>query len=137
MMPHTSGVCSSLREQFQRKLFTPYCRVQHVDIGSRAGLSHAQLAVIRDTSRALSDAVDPNGVLYDVQRRSLVYTDWMTRKIQVPQRVFDAVREVFNEQEIMEVTTTVACYNMVSRLLVALDVGDMAAAPVPEVRASS
>ena len=112
-------------------------RVQHVDLGSRAGLSHAQLAIIRDTSSALSDDIDSHGVLSDVQRRCLVYTDWMTRNIQVPQRVFDAVREVFNEQEVVEVTTTIACYNMVSRFLVALDVGDMAAAPVPEVHASS
>ena len=66
-----------------------------------------------------------------------MYTDWMTRNIQVPQHVFDAVREVLNEQEVVEVTTTIACYNMVSRFLVALDVGDMAAAPVPEVHASS
>lgn len=112
-------------------------RVQHVDIGSRAGLGHAQLAIIRDTSRVLSDLVDPDGVLSDVQRRCLVYADWMTRNIQVPQHVFDAVREVLSEQEVMEVTTTVACYNMVSRILVALDVGDMAVAPVPEVHASS
>ena len=106
--------------------------MQHADIGLRAGLSHAQLAIIRDTSSALSDVIDPDGVLSDLQRRCMVYTDWMTRNIRVPQAVFDALHEGLSDANVVEVTTTVACYNMVSRFLVALDVGDMADVPVPE-----
>ena len=108
-------------------------RVQHVDVGIKAGLSAAQLTVIRDASTALTDQVDPSSLLSEAQRVCLVYADWMTKNVQVPQRVFDDVRAVLNDQRITEATTTVAHYNMISRFLVALDVGDMAAVPVPDV----
>ena len=104
-----------------------------MDLGIRAGLSPPQLAVIRDASTALSDNVDPASALTEVQRACLIYADWMTKNIQVPQHVFDCVRAVLNDRNITEVTATVACYNMVSRFLVALDVGDMAAISVPRV----
>lgn len=49
----------------------------------------------------------------------------MTRDIKVPQSLFDEVKAAgFSEQEIVELTATVASYNMVSRFLVALDVGE-------------
>ena len=38
--------------------------------------------------------------------------------------MFDEVKEHFSEQEIVEITATVAAYNLVSRFLVALDVGE-------------
>lgn len=110
-----------------------YSRIQHVPIGQAAGLTAAQLAAIRDVSGALSDAVDPNAALTAVQRASLVYTDWMTRNVQVPQAVFDALKAHLNDQQIVEVTTTVGAYNCVSRLLRALNVSDMADATIPEV----
>lgn len=50
-------------------------------------------------------------------------TEVMTRDIQVPDEVFDPVKEHFNDQGILEVVTTIAAYNMVSRLLNALHVG--------------
>lgn len=114
-----------------------YHRTHHVDVGLRAGLSHSQLAVIRDTSTALSDDVDPLSVLSEAQRACLIYADWMTRNVKVPKEVFLGVRAGFNEQNVVEITGTVACYNMVSRILLALDVGDMEAVPVPEVHASN
>jgi alkylhydroperoxidase family enzyme len=50
-------------------------------------------------------------------------TDVMTRDIQVPDALYSQVKAHFNDQEILEVVTTVAAYNMVSRLLNALHVG--------------
>ena len=105
----------------------------HVPLGQKAGLTLPQIAVIRDTSTALSDGVDPGRLLSDVQRAALAYTDWMTRNVQVPQKVFDALKSHVNDQQIVEVTVTVATYNMVSRFLIALDVGDLANVKVPEV----
>lgn len=56
----------------------------------------------------------------------VAYTDYMTREVTVPQDVFDEVRRVLSSDAIMvELTATVAAYNMVSRFLVALDVGEM------------
>ena len=58
----------------------------------------------------------------------------MTRSIKVPQGVFDHLRSLLpNNQQMLEITATIAAYNMVSRILVALDVSDKAEVPVPEV----
>ena len=112
----------------------PYLhREAHYPLAQKAGMSLAQIAVIRDTSTALSDDVDPARLLSDLQRAALAYTDWMTRNVHVPQNIFDALKGHVTDQEIVEITITVATYNMVSRILVSLDVGDKANLKVPEV----
>lgn len=55
------------------------------------------------------------------------YTDAMTLCCLVSDSLFDQMKQHFNEREIMEITSTIAAYNCVSRFLVALDVGEMAA----------
>lgn len=60
------------------------------------------------------------------------YTDAMTRHVSVPENVFAELRKHFSEQEVVEVTATVAAYNCVSRFLVALDVGEKNALKGPE-----
>ncbi len=52
----------------------------------------------------------------------ITYTDTLTREIEVPDAVFDALRPDFSTAELVELTATVAVYNMVSRFLVALRV---------------
>ncbi|KAF2137551.1 uncharacterized protein K452DRAFT_291604 [Aplosporella prunicola CBS 121167] len=52
------------------------------------------------------------------------YTDAMTNDVSVSDIVFERLQEYFNEQEIVEITATIAAYNCVSRFLVALDVGE-------------
>ncbi len=129
---HTNGRARLLRDRFSLTLYDLY-RTHHESYGLKAGLTAAQLKVIRDTSTALSDKVDPESLLSELQRASLAYADWMTRKVQVPQHVFDALKSsLLNDQQIVEATATVAGYNMVSRYLVALDVGELAQVPVPE-----
>ena len=65
------------------------------------------------------------GALSEKQWAVLQYADAMTRDVSVSSEVFQAVKsQGFNEQEMVEITTTVAAYNMVSRFLVALDVGE-------------
>ena len=56
----------------------------------------------------------------------LEVTDAMTLEIVVPQPKFDKLKEYFKDREIVEIVSTVAAYNCVSRFLVALDVGEMA-----------
>jgi len=46
----------------------------------------------------------------------------MTRTVRVPQELFDEVRKRFSETEIVELTASIACYNMVARILLALEV---------------
>lgn len=57
----------------------------------------------------------------------LEYTDAMTIGCVVPDPLFQRIRGFFSDQEVVEITSTIAAYNCVSRFLVALDVGEMAA----------
>lgn len=56
----------------------------------------------------------------------LEYTDAMTLGCIVPEPVFAQLKRFFSEKEVVEITSTIAAYNCVSRFLVALDVGEMA-----------
>lgn len=57
------------------------------------------------------------------ERAVLAYTDAMTRQVQVPEAVFQAARAAMGSDKlIVELTATVAAYNMVSRFLEALQV---------------
>ena len=61
--------------------------------------------------------------LYDEKQLAvLAYTEAMTLCIQVPDHVFRGVRESFDDQEIVELTTVIGGYNLVSRFLEALEV---------------
>jgi alkylhydroperoxidase family enzyme len=50
------------------------------------------------------------------------YATQMTRQVKVTDEVFAAMREHFDETQIVELTTAIAAYNMVARILVALDI---------------
>jgi alkylhydroperoxidase family enzyme len=58
----------------------------------------------------------------DRQRAILAYTDAMTRDVQVPDAIFDALRPHFTEQQIVELTVLIGTYNMHGRVLQALDI---------------
>ena len=55
----------------------------------------------------------------------LRYVDAMTLNVHVPDPLFEDLRAWWSEEEIVELTAIIASYNMVSRFLVALDVGEM------------
>lgn len=86
---------------------------QHTPFALAEGITPAQIDALRaGRFDAFSDA----------ERAVLDYTETMTRKVHVPQAVFDALRPHFNERELVELTATVAAYNLVSRFLEALQV---------------
>ncbi|KAL6715671.1 hypothetical protein ACLMJK_006632 [Lecanora helva] len=58
-------------------------------------------------------------------RAVLAYTDAMTIRVKVSEEIFASLKHHFSEKEVVDITATVAAYNCVSRLLVALDVGEM------------
>lgn len=93
----------------------PYEADQHAPIALQEGLSQAQLDALEDWPAA--------GALFTApQRAVLAYTDAMTLHIQVPQAVYEAVAQQFNQQLLVEITATIATYNMVSRFLEALQI---------------
>ena len=64
-----------------------------------------------------------NSPLFDAKQRAiLAYTDAMTRNVQVPQAVFDALRPHFDERQIVELTVLIGTYNMHTRVLQALEI---------------
>lgn len=87
---------------------------QHAPIALKEGITQAQLDALDEWEH--SDRFDA------VQRAVLAFTDAMTRHVQVPDAVFEAVRAVMAPRELVELGATVAAYNMVSRFLEAFQV---------------
>ncbi|MFT5531980.1 MAG: alkylhydroperoxidase family enzyme [Burkholderiaceae bacterium] len=86
---------------------------QHLPFALKEGYTDVQLAALKTTDyRDHFEALD---------LQVIDYTDAMTTTIRVPQPVFDAVRANFSDREMVELTTTIAAYNMVSRFLEALE----------------
>jgi AhpD family alkylhydroperoxidase len=93
----------------------PYEADQHKPFALKAGVSQAQLD-------ALDQWHEQPEVFDAVQRDVLAYTDAMTRHVHVPDDVARAVRQHFTHKELVELTATVAAYNMVSRFLEAMQI---------------
>lgn len=92
----------------------PYEADQHAPYALKEGVTQAQLDALADWEG--SD-------LFGARERAvLAYTDTMTRHVQVPDPVFEALRAWFDDRLLVELTATVAAYNMVSRFLEALQV---------------
>lgn len=72
-----------------------------------------------------------NTTLTPTLSAALIFADYMTKEVKVPDEVFQALKQYLNERQIVEATATVAGYNMVSRVLVALNVNGKKDLSVP------
>ncbi|KAM0793531.1 hypothetical protein ACM66B_000969 [Microbotryomycetes sp. NB124-2] len=105
--------------------------IHHAHVGTDAGLTDKQLTVVRDLHTPLPTIASP-GVLSAYQAAALRFADASTFQVNVPQQRIDELKQFLNDdQQLLEATAVVATYNMVSRLLVTLDVGDMGDVSVP------
>ena len=95
----------------------PYEFEAHVPHALLAGLSQAAIDATRDITSAEAAALDAR------QKLVLRLTDRMTRDIVVPEALFEEVRSNFDAQGQIDLVATIAAYNMVSRFLVALEIG--------------
>jgi AhpD family alkylhydroperoxidase len=94
---------------------------QHAPIALREGVRQKQLDELADWT---------NSDLFDARERAvLAYTDAMTREVQVPDHVFGAAHAALGDRLLVELTATVAAYNMVSRFLEALQIHSTDARP--------
>ncbi|KAI4157699.1 MAG: hypothetical protein LQ342_008085 [Letrouitia transgressa] len=75
------------------------------------------------TTESVADL--PGEGLSERQWAVMAYTDAMTLDVRVPDPIFERLKALFSNQEVVETTATVAAYNCASRFLVALDVGEM------------
>ncbi len=113
-----AGLAGDVREMVIMRIAhlngAPYEAQQHAPIALKEGMTQGQLD-------ALDDWV-PSPLFSPMQRAVLAYTDAMTKEIHVSDPVFADVRGFFDETGIVELTATIAAYNMVSRFLEALQI---------------
>ena len=95
----------------------PYEFDAHVPHALAAGIS----AEAVEASRSVPLAAD--APFTEAQRVALRLADAMTRDIDVPDALYAEVRQHFDVQGQLDLVATVAAYNMVSRFLVALQIG--------------
>jgi len=87
---------------------------QHAPLALEVGVSQKQLDSILDWKNS--------SVFNDEEHAVLQYTDEVTRKVKVTDQSFNALKNFFSEQAIVELTLTIGFYGMVARLLVPLQV---------------
>lgn len=87
---------------------------QHRPIALAQGITEAQIAAL--------DKWQDSGLFDPRQRAALACCDAMTVSVAVTDAVFEAARAQFTNRQLTELVVTISAYNMVSRLLVALDV---------------
>ena len=87
---------------------------QHVPIGRRAGLSKAQIDAIPNWH---------DSDLFDEQEKAVLrYTDEVAETIRATDDTFQKIKNYFTDEQIVELTTTIGFYGMVSRILETLQV---------------
>lgn len=87
----------------------------HAPLARAAGLTDEQVAALKLDADISS--------LNDDHLLVLAYTDAMTRSVMVSDELSAAVHDRLGTQQFVELTGTIAAYNMVSRFLVALHIG--------------
>lgn len=95
----------------------PYEFEAHIPHALQAGLPQDLINALR--TLALPPALNIPAHYQEV----LAYTDCMTREIAVPDAIYAPIAARFDHRTTLEITATIAAYNMVSRLLVALQIG--------------
>ncbi|KAG4273611.1 hypothetical protein FPRO04_09478 [Fusarium proliferatum] len=93
--------------------------MHHAPLAINSGLSSESMNEIM-RERVLLRSERPHG-FNEKQWAVCVVADEMTRNVQVKDETFEWLKSLASDQEVVEVVATVACYNCVSRFLVALD----------------
>jgi len=100
-------------------------RVAHLTGSSYEWYQHVQIALLLGITQEQIDAVSdwPDSDLFsDEERILLEYTDEATQNVRVSDTVFSKAKQILDEQEILELTISIAYYGMVARVLETLQV---------------
>ncbi|HEX2196999.1 MAG TPA: carboxymuconolactone decarboxylase family protein [Burkholderiales bacterium] len=84
----------------------------HVPHALQAGMTREAVEGLRNNTQ----------ILEGVERLVVQYTDAMTRELQVADALVDELRKHFDDKALVELTATIAGYNMVSRFLIAMGI---------------
>lgn len=97
----------------------PYEWLQHAPEFLAAGGRQAQLDALDDIETA-----HENKAVFDcAELATLKLTREMSRTIEVSKATLDEIRALLPAEQVVEIVGVIAAYNMVSRFLVALDIG--------------
>lgn len=103
---------------------------EHVSPARAAGVTDAKMEAVRrwrmDSRQEDAEWADP---FDDDDRLALELADAMTRDIEIPDALMNRLAARFDARGVLEIVATVAAYNMVSRLLVALRIRHGGASP--------
>lgn len=112
-----SGLSPRLRELLILRVAVlndaDYEFAQHLPIALQAGCTQAEVEGVKSGDFSAFDAD---------ARAALAYCDAMTRHIRVRDDTFAALARAHDARAIVEITATIAAYNMVSRFLEAIQV---------------
>jgi AhpD family alkylhydroperoxidase len=86
----------------------------HLPFALKEGATREQIAALK--------AWQVSSLFGAAERAVLAYTDAMTKEIQVSDELFAEVQKHFDAQDLVELTATIAGYNLVSRFLEAMQV---------------
>ena len=92
-----------------------YVIKQHVpELAEAEGLTLAQCNGLAEWKNS--------SLFSDADRAVLAYTDAMSQNIQVPNSIYNAVSQLFNEAELVALTLLIGTYNMHTRVFQALEI---------------
>lgn len=95
----------------------PYEFEAHLPIAKAAGVSDAALHAVQELKP------QDVSVWNAKQQLAIQMTDAMTQQLEVPDDLYNEVRQHFDAQGQIDLVATIAAYNMVSRFLIALKIG--------------
>ncbi|MHB8085705.1 MAG: carboxymuconolactone decarboxylase family protein [Dehalococcoidia bacterium] len=87
---------------------------QHIAIGLLCGVRQKQIDDLAKWTRSKE--------FNEKERAVLQYTDEVAQNVKVKDKTFATLKQYFSDHAIVELTTTIGYYGMVSRILVALQV---------------
>lgn len=93
----------------------PYEFEAHIEHAQKAGVSDAKIQAVKETT--LSPLFTPHEQLV------LQLADTMTQHIEVPDALFAQIAQHYQGKALLDLCITIGAYNMVSRVLVALQIG--------------
>ena len=88
----------------------------------KAGGTQAELDALNERVKVNARDVVAHPALGEVEQLVIQYAAQMTVDVKVSDKLFAALRQHFDTTELVELTSSIATYNMVARFLVALGV---------------
>lgn len=87
---------------------------QHAAVALEVGVTAEQQAGLKDWQKS--------GAFSEQERAVLQYVDEVAAGVSVSDKAFNALKKLFNDQVIVELTVTIGYYSMLARVLVPLQV---------------